>query len=765
MRRASCLIIIFLLVSLIPAATQQSWIDSARIAGGVLWPDMTDQEMTETIDELHEGGQSVILTWVSDPLLEGDWSSDLQFLEKASAYLHENYPDMALIIYQGPLEIVTPDVDRNKDGAADEGTHSIYTDHPEWLQVGMDGRKAVFYGDVAFWVGEVDEDVWLCPNDPEYSQIVKSNFRRLAGTGIDGIWVDIPKFLCDFGDWEDNWACHCEDCRRKFREDTGSRLPDTVDWDDKTWKTWILWRQNVITSFIKELNDAIKAVNPVCELIVEHWHGIDVGSVREAWSPVLLRRVTDCLAHEYPAASYSEKTHDYYNYLRDLATYLFYRGLDTDHPSWILAYSSDGEGQRMLSASVLTAGCNFYDTKAPYMSGTADLTQQKKIFAWIDQYAEYYHGPEMWANVGVYYSKGTIDFYQHEYEGDFYTEFMGISMMLLEFNVPYKVLFSLDDLDAFHTVILPNTACMGDTDIEKVKAFVEQGGQVVATGEAGQYDEWGEERTVNPLPEYAVMVPPVGMEYYRDVRPFYDWWIPEERGNGEEATSDFSAVLEALDIPAIFEVDAERIIILPFVKENTLILRVLNLSGISDSTPDLQEIRLHTGWPVASGTFYPFLSSPETVDNPGEVTVEDHGFLVYDVTEPVTVVNNAFDEEAGEFVVSMLHRQGFPVEKSSCHVCLEALKSRKHLVILGGHQARVVTDVVSLLLTEEEKASLEEEGAQKVFVKYNVFSEGQTIIIIAGSDRENTFKAARTWIGDILHELSNAFTIYETALQ
>ncbi|MBU7040597.1 MAG: hypothetical protein HXS45_07285, partial [Theionarchaea archaeon] len=82
MRRASCLIIIFLLTTVVPVATQQSWITTARIAGGVLWPDITDQEMIETIDELHERGQSVILTWISDPLLE-DWAPDLQFLRRA----------------------------------------------------------------------------------------------------------------------------------------------------------------------------------------------------------------------------------------------------------------------------------------------------------------------------------------------------------------------------------------------------------------------------------------------------------------------------------------------------------------------------------------------------------------------------------------------------------------------------------------------------------------------------------------------------------
>jgi hypothetical protein len=761
MRRASCLIIIFLLVSLVPAATQQLWMHTARIAGGVLWSDMTDKEMKETINELHERGQSVILTWVSDPLQE-DWSPDLQFLKKASTYLHENYPDMALIIYQGPLEIVTPDVDRDKDGKADAGTHSIYTDHPEWLQVGIDGRKAVFYGDVAFWVGEHDEDVWLCPNDPEYKQLVISNFRQLAETGIDGIWVDIPKFICDFGDWEDNWACHCEDCRKKFREDTGLKLPDVIDWNDKTWKTWVLWRQNVITSYIKDLNDTVKEVNPECELIVEHWHGIDVGSVREAWSPILLRRVTDCLAHEYPAASYGEETSDYYNYLQDMATYLYYRGLDADHPSWVLAYSSDVEGQKMLASSLLTAGCNFYDTNVPHMSGTVSLAQQKKIFTWVNQHAHYYYGPDIWANVGVYYSKSTIDFYQHEYEGDFYSEFMGVSMMLLEFNIPYKVLFSLDDLSAFHTVILPNTACMGEKDIEKVKAFVEQGGKVVATGEAGEYDEWGVERAFNPLREYVVMVPPMGMEYYRDVQPFYYWWVPEERGNGEDAKSEFLDVLESLDIPTIFEVEAEKTIVLPFVEENKLIFRILNLSDISNGIPDPQEITLHTGWPVGNGTFYPFLSPSETADNPGQYTIQDHGVLVFDITEPVTVFNNIFDEEAARFVVNTLHRQGFPIEKSSCHICLEALKSRKYLVILGGHQARVVTDLVSQLLTDEEKASLEKEGAQKIFMKYNVFSEGQIIIIIAGNDRENTLKAAKTWIDEVLQELSDAFTAYES---
>lgn len=757
MKQVLCLIAFLLLSASIIPDYQQSWIDTARIAGGVLWADMTDTEMKKTIAQIHERNQSVILTWVSNPFQEY-WVQDLEFLTKASDYIHKNYPGMALIVYQGPLEIVTPDVDLNKNGKIDYGVHSVYTDHPEWLQIGIDGRKAVFYGDVAFWVGEHDEDVWICPNDAEYKQLVISHFMQLTQTGIDGIWIDIPKFLCDFGDWEDNWACHCQDCKTKFREDTGLELPATVDWDDTTWKTWIIWRQHVIKDYIKDLNTAVKKVNPDCKIIVEHWHGIDAGSVREAWSPIFLREVTDCLAHEYAAASYTEKTYDYYNYLRDIASYLYYRGLDTDHPSWILAYSSGVEGQTMLAASVLSTGCNFYDTDAPDMSGTVNLHQQEKIFSWIAQHQKYYYNTEPWANTGVYYSKRTMDFYQHDYEADFYCDFMGVCMMLLEFHVPYQVLFSLDDIDRYHTIFLPTTACMSDEEINKINEFVKNGGNVVATGKSGQYDEWGVTRSHNLLSDSAVFMDAVGIDYYNHVSPFYPWWCPESRETGEKAKSQLWEVLQSLDIPSIFEVNGDNIIVLPFVnkkekEENTLILRILNLNGVSDGMPTPQNFTMHIKWPVNKGICYPFLSSPYTV-NTFEQHIEDHAAYVYTITDAVTVINNTFDEKAGQFIVDTLHKEGFPVSKCSSYDCLEELKSKKYLIVLGGHEADIVSDVVSEILTEEEKNVLEKEGAQKIFIKYDIFSQGQIIIIVAGNDREHTLEAAITEIDYILQVLS-----------
>lgn len=753
MKKTGFLLLIFALVYY--SGSTNSWVDTARIAGGVLWTDMTEEEMRETIDDLHERGQSVILTWVPDPLLE-DWSLSLEFLKKASAYIDKTYPDTALIIYQGPLEIVTDNVDVNKDSKVDPGKHSIYTDHPEWLQVGIDGRKAVFYGDVAFWVGESDEDVWLCPNDPEYKQVVISHFYELAQTGIDGIWVDIPKFQCDFGDWESNWACHCEDCQKKFEEDTGFTIPKKVDWQDIRWKTWILWRQQVIADYLNELNNTIKSANPDCLLIVEHWHGIDVESVREAWSPLLLREVTDCLAHEYTAASYNSTTYDYYNYLRDMASYLYYRGLDKEHPSWILAYSSDRKGQKMLAASVITAGCNFYDTDVPDMDGTVSTNQQKEIFHWIKDYSPYYYEAEPWANIGVYYSKATMDFLYHELwgEGDFYCEFMGVSMMLLAGNIPYEVIFSLDNLNQFHTVILPNAACMSDKEIETINEFVTKGGNVIATGETGAYDEWGNSRSESLLDPDIMRIPALGAEYYREVQPYNPWWIPEHRGPGEEYKTQFLSVLENLDIPSIFEVDAQDTIVLPFVMDNTLIFRILTLSEISEGEPRRQELTLTVSWSVENGRLYPFLSSPKTIENPATFNVYDHAVVTFTVTEPVTVISNFYDRPAADHIVAALKREGFLVEYGSgCRPCIEQLKMRNQVVILGGHQAFGLEWLISEILTEEEKQLLEQKGAQYIFVKSDVFLKGQTIIVVAGNEREDTYELAETRTDAVLQEL------------
>ena len=51
-----------------------------------------------------------------------------------------------------------------------------------------------------------------------------------------------------------------------------------------------------------------------------------------------------------------------------------------------------------------------------------------------------------------------------------------------------------EHIDRFKTLILPNIAALSTQQCDQLRAFVEQGGSIVATYETSLYDEWGVRR-------------------------------------------------------------------------------------------------------------------------------------------------------------------------------------------------------------------------------------------------------------------------------
>ncbi|MGD2247141.1 MAG: hypothetical protein PVF58_01960 [Candidatus Methanofastidiosia archaeon] len=731
--------LILVIIILSSTQTPHDWTKTARIADVDFWPDFTEEEIKEGIDKAHQQGISCVIAWVTSENIDIP-QKDLDALQKAVLYTHQMYPDMKFIVYQAPLEIITENVDKNKDGLLDNGTQAISAVHPEWLQVGIDKRKAVFYGDFEFWIGEHDEDVWVCPNDLVYKEKIKESVKKLAETGIDGIWFDAVLFLCNYGDWDNNWACHCEDCQQKFYEDTGLTIPEKIVWNS-TWKTWILWRQHCIEDFILELSLTAKEVNPDIKIIVEHWHGFDAESTENAWSPIGLQSVTDVLAHEYVSASQYKEAYTPVNYLRDIALYNFYRGTDKGHPSWVLAYSESKDGQKMLAASVLQAGCNFYDTVYPDMADSVSLKERTRIFHWVKEYSDYYYGVDPVSNVGVYYSKATIDFYDclsEEWEG--YQEFVGVSMMLLQLHIPYTVVTDLNDIEQFDVVLLPDSVCLSDFEKDTLVKFLENGGYVLAIGEPGYLTEWGQKRK-SILPElshsrFLCVDRLFGNEYYTEVNPFF-WPEGEKHGTGDAVRKEFFRVLDQYPVLKVDTTASGYVVVLPFVFGNSIVYRVLNLEGVSpgDAVPDVQTISITSKRKIVNAFFIPFLSGPEDLDGFGsEVTipVEDHCLVVLKV-EPVSIFANDYDGPAAEKLAAFLRARGIPVDFVSSPEDAASV-----LIVFGGHKAVDTGEFVSGLLTDDEKTRLEQLGSKYLFI----FQKDRLIIVIAGNEREDTAKLA-----------------------
>jgi hypothetical protein len=726
------------------------WTKSARIADVDFWPDFTEEEIREGIDRAHQQEISVVMAWLTSENIDIP-HKDLNSLKKAASYIHETYPDMKLIVYQAPLEIICENVDRNSDGTIDRGEQTISTEHPEWLQVGLDGRKAVFYGDFEFWIGKYDEDVWCCPNDPVYKEKVKESIRNLAETGIDGIWIDVVLFLCNYGDWDSNWACHCEDCQQKFYNDTGLEIPETIVWDS-TWKIWVLWRQKCIEDFIQELSQTAKEVNPHIQIIVEHWHGFDAESTENAWSPIGLQTVTDVLAHEFASASQYLETYTPANYLKDMALYNFYRGSDKPHASWILAYSQRKDGQKMLAASLLETGCNFYDTIYPDMADSVSLKERTRIFHWIKQYARYYYQVQPVSNVAVYYSKATIDFYDcPSGDWEFYREFMGISMMLLQLHVPYTVITDLEQIEQVDAVLLPDITCLSDDETNILKEFLENGGCILATGNLGYYNELGQKResVLEEIshPGFYSTDRLFGNEYYEEMTPFFWPDEAETQGSGDLVREEFFKFLNQAPLLAVETTASGKIVILPYMFENTLVFRVLNLDGISpgDAHPDPQTISITNERKILNAFLIPFLSDSERIEyeNPVTVHVQDHCLVVLEV-EPVSILSNEYDLPAAVKLVTFLQNRGVPVQVTS-----SPEEATSVLIVFGGHKAKNIGEFVSNLLTDEQELLLEQPESSSLFV----FQNERLIIVLAGNEREDTARLAEEMRREILQLL------------
>jgi hypothetical protein len=100
----------------------------------------------------------------------------------------------------------------------------------------------------------------------------------------------------------------------------------------------------------------------------------------------------------------------------------------------------------------------------------------------------------------MYYSRPTrLSYHKKSEEGDqFGTEMRGWENLFMENHIPND--FILDDqmtregLQKYNVVILPNVRCMSDKEIEVLKDYVREGGNVIATYATSLYDEEGKER-------------------------------------------------------------------------------------------------------------------------------------------------------------------------------------------------------------------------------------------------------------------------------
>ena len=99
-----------------------------------------------------------------------------------------------------------------------------------------------------------------------------------------------------------------------------------------------------------------------------------------------------------------------------------------------------------------------------------------------------YEGAEDAGNVAVYRSYASLAYNN----ADVQLCTVLVEQALIQASVPFDLVFDdgLADLTKYKVLVLPNTECLSDEQIQTLHAFVSRGGSLVVIGQAGLYDEW-----------------------------------------------------------------------------------------------------------------------------------------------------------------------------------------------------------------------------------------------------------------------------------
>ena len=380
---------------------------------------------------------------------------------------------------------------------ADHAAHSVVKDHPDWLQRKITGEPATFTGGAAFWIREGDEDVWITPYANDWRKVYMERVRQIAGTGIDGIYVDIPYWMTHFDGWENTWASFDDHTVAAFREKTGLDARKDLklgDFKDTNFRKWVDFRIETMTDFLNDIRENARSVNPKILLIPEIYPGIEQEATRVGADVYQIYGVSDAIAHEY---EFGEGDHmasarsqlDWFLYQAGM---LSFRAFAQGKPTWILNYSWDGdknvdarEAMKNLAMSQVIAGANFWDAPGHSMAGSNDEATRTAIFKWIEKNERSIYLPRTPMHpVGVYFSPKSRDYSPDE----FLASYRGVLVMLLQAHQEFQVV-TPRTLSQFRgeTLVLPNVSVLGEAEKSALQGFVANWGKIVITG----HDETG----------------------------------------------------------------------------------------------------------------------------------------------------------------------------------------------------------------------------------------------------------------------------------
>ncbi|MFO0578399.1 MAG: beta-galactosidase trimerization domain-containing protein [Polyangia bacterium] len=500
------------------------WVQDARIAGASVRKDMTQAEIEQLMTALAAQNVSVIEADFEEGLSryrsEAEFDLFLEPMRRLAAAAHGH--GLKIVLYYASLEVETPN--------GETQPHTMAKDHPDWVQVGLGGTPNVVYGGKpsTHWIEPGMEDAWMSPNSP-YKEVYYHQAAKIAATGFDGIWVDVPLYAA----WNTvRWNDVSPYAAKKFQADTGYLAPNKEDWNDLAWRRWIAWRHQQLRDFLAGVAKATRP-QPQSEftVIVETLPTDYTGSTIWGLEGADLRSI-DGVVSVYELSTLSVNSSMRLSREDDWISYIsmqkFIKAASGSRPSWAFAYAQRPDDATLVAAEALAARNNVYELKQPEMSTTVDPAYRTNLFGWIKANQGPLFDSRPAARVALLYSQASRDYVDRAaalgqyvtinaadelwWDNDatasaltlqYVAEFRGLVKLLVHNHIPFDVVVkpaSASELTRYQTVIWPDGEAVSDAEAQLLKSYVSGGGHLIVTGpNPAGWDEYG-----TPRPDYAL---------------------------------------------------------------------------------------------------------------------------------------------------------------------------------------------------------------------------------------------------------------------
>ncbi|MEW6359953.1 MAG: beta-galactosidase trimerization domain-containing protein [Planctomycetota bacterium] len=356
--------------------------------------------------------------------------------------------------------------------------------HPDWLQVDaadMVTRHRIF-----------------CMNNPEFLAAYLDYLRRYQReSDSDAYQLDEIQFLSET-------FCGCRHCREKYIRQTGRSWPPTHDpvfWEGaharEDFRDWMRWRIGCLAEFKGRLRDELRQVRPDVKMF-------DYTTTLQSDPAVFARgsdieakgRCNDTIGTEVNSDPFTAYPFIYATVKSRLAI-----GEAYGKPIVVLNNQTTMTAYFVWAFGRACRGSLWYA-----MSDVADGPPQEQLLRWPYQMDDSVSRSA--ADIGIFLSRSTRDlrsdrdYFFYEYEG-------WLQALCLTHN-DVRVLLESQlkpggyDLSPLRMIILPNATALSSEQTKILLDYVNQGGRLFLTYEAGTLDENGKPGPAPLLPHAGI---------------------------------------------------------------------------------------------------------------------------------------------------------------------------------------------------------------------------------------------------------------------